>query len=305
MTRREREGYLWIILASVGFSTMPTMVKLLYLHSDFAPMDLAIWRYIFAVPLIGALVALKRRTAKNAFQSDVPRRAMLLIGVLLSGAVLTTFFGLERMPASIYVVLFYSYPAMVTLLSLLLGEAIGARVWLALALALLGVVLTVPDLSAAGSGDLIGVALALVNAAIVAVYYVIAKRALSGVADVSGASAWMMVGTLLVLLLLIPLRGLAAPPNLLTVLLLLGVASVGTALPIFAINNAIQRIGAAQASLVSTVEPPLSIIVAMLVLGEVIVGLQWLGAALILGSVIFLQLRPRAKLDLSIAHEAS
>ena len=76
-------------------------------------------------------------------------------------------------------------------------------------------------------------------------------------------------------------------------------------MPIFSINLAIQRIGAAQASLVATVEPPLSMVVAMVVLGEVIIGVQWLGAALIIGSVVFLQVRPRKPLDLSIAHEGS
>ena len=304
MTRREREGYFWIILAAVGFSTMPTMIKAAYLNSALEPMDLAIWRYIFAVPMILGLVYFTRRRANGNRLSDVPVRRMLLIGVLMSVAVLTTFFGLERMPASIYIVLFYSYPAMVALLSLFLGEAIGARVWVALAMALIGVVLTVPDLSAAGSGDMIGVALALFNAAVVAVYYVIAKRELAGILDVSGASAWMMVGTLIVLLLLVPVRGLQMPPNLVTTLMLLGIASLGTALPIFAINLAIQRIGAAQTSLVSTVEPPMSMFVAMLVLGEVIIGIQWLGAALIIASVVFLQLRPRNKLDLSIVREA-
>lgn len=304
MSRREREGYFWIILAALGFSTMPTMIKVAYLHSALEPMDLAIWRYIFAVPMIGGLVYLQRRSAQGKGSSDVPVHRMLLIGVLMSVAVLTAFFGLERMPASIYVVLFYSYPAMVALLSLLLGEAIGARIWVALAMALTGVALTVPDLSAAGSGDTVGVALALFNAAVVAVYYVIAKRELADILDVSGASAWMMVGTLIVLLLLVPLRGLQAPPNLLTFLMLFGIASLGTALPIFAINSAIQRIGAAQTSLVSTIEPPLSMLVSMVVLGELIIGVQWLGAALIIGSVIFLQLRPRNKVDLSIAHEA-
>ena len=304
MSRREREGYFWIILAAVGFSTMPTMIKAAYLHSALEPMDLAIWRYIFAVPMILGLVYFTRRTANGNRLSDVPVRRMLLIGVLMSVAVLTTFFGLERLPASMYIVLFYSYPAMVALLSLFLGEAIRARVWVALAMALVGVVLTVPDLSAGGSGDMIGVALALFNAAIVAVYYVIAKRELAGILDVSGASAWMMVGTLIVLLLLVPVRGLQMPPNLVTTLMLLAVASLGTALPIFAINLAIQRIGAAQASLVSTVEPPLSMIVAMAVLGEVIIGIQWLGAALIIASVVFLQLRPRKPLDLTIVHEA-
>ena len=48
----------------------------------------------------------------------------------------------------------------------------------------------------------------------------------------------------------------------------------------------------------------MSMIVSMLILGEVILGVQWMGAALIVGSVIILQLRPRNRIDLSIAHEA-
>jgi len=169
---------------------------------------------------------------------------------------------------------------------------------------LTGVVLTVPDFQAAGGVDKFGLALVLANAAIVAIYYLLSKRALAGVVDVSGASAWMMLGTLFVLALLIPLRGLQMPPNALTLLMLLGIATLGTVLPVFGINLAIQRIGAAQASLISTVEPPLSMLVSMFVLGELILALQWVGAALIIGSVIVLQLRPRNRLDISIAHEA-
>ena len=56
----------------------------------------------------------------------------------------------------------------------------------------------------------------------------------------------MMVGTLAVLLLLIPLRGLQLPQNALSIIMLVGIAALGTVLPIFAINLAIQRIGAAQ-----------------------------------------------------------
>lgn len=304
MPRKEREGFLWILLAAAGFSVMPTMVKITYLHSSFQPMDIAIWRFILAVPMIWALVAASRRSAPPSWKSDAPVKSVLLIGILLSAAVLAAFFGLERLPASTYIVLFYSYPAMVVLLSVVMGEPIGLKAWLALAMALTGVLLTVPDFTAAGGGDAVGVALVLANAVIVAVYYILSKRALNGVADVSGASAWMMLGTLLILLLLIPFRGLQLPPNLLTLLMLFGIATLGTVLPVFAINLAIQRIGAARASLVSTVEPPMSMIISMLVLGEVIVAVQWFGAALIIGSVVVLQLRSRNQIDISIAHEA-
>lgn len=304
MSRKEREGVLWVLLAAAGFALMPSMVKTTYLHSSFAPFDIAIWRFVIAVPMMWALVYRSRRAAAVARPSDAPIRSMLAVGVVISAAVLAAFFALERLPGSTYIVLFYSYPAMVVVLSVLLGERIQPIAWLALAMALTGIVLTVPDLMVGADIDSFGVALALFNAAIVACYYLLAKRTLAGVVDVSGASAWMMVGALAVLLLLIPLRGLQMPPNALSVFMLVGIAALGTVLPIFAINLAIQRIGAAQTSLISTVEPILSMIVSMLILAEVIQAIQWLGAALIIGSVIVLQLRPSNRIDTSIVREA-
>lgn len=304
MSRREREGFLWIILAASCFALTPTMVKLVYRLSSFEPMDIAIWRVILAVPIMWALVLLMRRSARKPLSNHMPVGKLLFIGLIVSAAVLCAFYALERLPGSAYSVLLYTYPAMVALLSRLLGDEIHKRTWRALALALLGVALTVPDLSAAGGADIAGIGLALLNAATIAIYYLLTRRALAGVENVSQASAVMMVGSLFSMLTLIPARGLLMPEGASTLLLLLGIAILGTVTPVFAINQALQRIGAAQASLVSTVEPVLAMLVAMLVLGEAVLGLQWLGAALIVGSVIALQLRPRNRIDLNIAHEA-
>ena len=304
MTRREREGFLWIMLAAAGFSVMPTLVKLIYLHSTFVPMDIAIWRFMIAAPLMWTLALFGRRSAISAPGEQLPVARLLIIGVLIAAAVMAAFFSLERLPGSTYIVLLYSYPAMVALLLRLLGDRIHARTWIALGLALVGVALTVPNIGSAADVDLLGVGLALLNAAVIAIYYLFTRRALEGVVDVTRASAVMMIGTFIIMLILILLRGLQFPQNPLTVVLLVGIGIFGTVLPVVGVNIAVQRIGAAQASLVSTVEPIMSLIVSMLILGEVIFALQWLGAALIVGSVIVLQLRPRNRIDLSIAHEA-
>ena len=137
----------------------------------------------------------------------------MVIGTLFAVAVLCGFFALQRLPGSTYVVLFFTYPAMIVLLSTLLGEAISPRAWLALALALIGVGLTVPDFVVPNAVDPVGAILALANAAIVAAYYLMARRVLAGVEDISRASAHMMGATLLILLLSLPARGLQMPQN--------------------------------------------------------------------------------------------
>ncbi len=304
MTRREREGFLWIMLAAAGFSVMPTMVKLTYLHSTFEPIDIAIWRFVLAAPIMWALVLYSRRSTAVKANEELPVTRLLVIGVFIATAVFAAFFALERLPGSTYIVLLYAYPAMVALMSRLLGDKIHARTWFALGLALVGVALTVPNVATAAETDAVGVGLALLNAAIIAIYYLLTRRALDGVVDVSRASAVMMISTFIIMIMLILLRGLQFPQNPLTALMLIGIGVFGTVLPVFGVNIAVQRIGAAQASLASTVEPIMSMIVSMLILSEVILALQWAGAALILASVVVLQLRPRKRIDLSIAHEA-
>ncbi|MDE2818186.1 MAG: DMT family transporter [Chloroflexota bacterium] len=304
MSAREREGLMWILAAAIGFAFIPTIVKTIYNHANFEPLDLAVWRFVLAAPLMWILVGLRTRSQGPARGKGISPIGSAFIGLLFAAAVLCGFFALQRLPGSTYIVLFFTYPAMIVLLSTFLGEAISPRAWLALALALVGVGLTVPDVIVPDAVDPVGAVLALANAAIVAAYYLLARRVLTGVEDISRASAHMMSATLLILLLSVPIRGLQFPQNPATLVGLFGIATLGTVLPVFATNIAIQRIGPARASLVSTIEPVLAMVVAMILLGEVIAPLQWLGAALIVGSVVILQLRAANKVNINVAHEA-
>ena len=171
MSKQEREGFFWILAAAAGFAFIPTIVKTVYSQSSFEPLDLAVWRFILAVPLIWALVGLRRRSGGPSRGRNISAIGAMFSGLLFAAAVLCAFFALERLPGSTYVVLFFTYPAMIVLLSALLGESITPRAWLALALALVGVGLTVPDFVVPDAVDPVGVFLALINAAIVAVYY--------------------------------------------------------------------------------------------------------------------------------------
>lgn len=295
MTRDQRDGLLWILLSALGYAFMPTLVKTVYANSTFEPMDIALWRFLFAVPLIWILVSLRQRTISAKEKEPIPVKKVVLLGFIFAFAALTAFFGLERLPASTYVVLFYTYPAMVVVLSFFLGEPIQRMAWVALAMALFGVALTVPDFATAGAGDIVGVSFAFANAGVVALYYIVSKRVMAGVNDVFRGTAFLMVGTLCTLLVLIPFRGIQIPQNPTTWLSMLTIAAFCTVMPVFGVNLGIQKIGASQASLISTAEPVMSMMVAMVLLGEIILPIQWVGAGFIIGSVILLQLRPARK----------
>lgn len=292
MASMPRDGIFLIVSASAGYAFLPTLVRFIYASSTFEPTDLAIWRFIFAIPIIWiALGLLRRREGASAPPMGVPVWKPLALGLLYATGVWTAFTGLERIPASVFVVLFYSYPAMVALLSALTGVRLGGLAWLALGMTLLGVVLTVPDLfSNMNRLDGLGVLLALGNAFSVAIYFLLSKRALRRARDMRLTAAWQITGCGLSIFAIIPWVGLQMPENPATWLALLALSSISTAYPLFALNAGIQKIGAANASIMSSLEPVLGMVLAAVFLAELILPVQWLGAGLIVSAVILLAL---------------
>lgn len=282
----EREGFIYIGLSIVGYAFLPIFVRLLQ-QAGMHPLDIATWRFAFAAPALWLLLAALRRPAP-AYR--LPRLRLLLLGALLALAALSAFFGLERLPAGVYVLLFYSYPAMVAVLAALLGERLSRRAWAALGLALVGVILTIPDLGAGLGGDAgAGVLLALVNALAVAVYFVLNSRLLRGHTGLAYASAWVISGALAAVLALALARPVSAAPNATSWLYLLALALLCTVLPVFTLTAGIQKLGAAKAAIAGTFEPVLTIVLAALILGESVQPGQLVGGAFILASIILLQ----------------
>lgn len=291
MNNHQRDGAIFILLSVVGYSFLPIWVKQIQ-ASGLGSLDIAILRFAFATPIFWLIIRARRLPKPD---KPLPRRALLGMGSLLALAALTGFWGLERLPAGTLVVLFYSYPAMVAVLSLLLGEKLPSKGWAALALTTIGIFFTVPDFTAGLSGDnLIGVILALVNALLVAVYFILSGRLLRGHTAMAQASAWSITGGLLVLALIVPFRGLSLPSTPSAWAFLLVLASFSTVFPVFFLNSGIQKVGAARAAILGTVEPVLTTVLAMIFLGERMQPVQLIGAAFILASIILLQTQPRS-----------
>jgi drug/metabolite transporter (DMT)-like permease len=74
-----------------------------------------------------------------------------------------------------------------------------------------------------------------------------------------------------------------------------GIATVSTVLGGFLLTVGIQKVGAARASIIGTVEPILTLIFARIFLGEEMLPVQLIGGAFIVASVLVLQLGSRAK----------
>ncbi len=291
MERSQRDGMLFIFLAVSGYAFLPTLVKQIQ-ALGMLPLDIALWRFTFAMPVLWLIIFVRRAPPPA---QPLPRRRLLGLGVLMSAAALTAFFALERMPASTLIVLFYTYPTMVAIISLFLGERLSAQGWVALGLTLIGIVLTVPNLGAGwDEGDLIGVGMALLNALVVAVYYVLNSRLLRGHSSLMRASAWVIVGSFATMVVTALIRRDVLIPDSPTMwAYLLALATVCTVLPIFCLTIGIQKLGAPKAAIIGTVEPILTIVIAAVTLGERMEPGQVLGGVFIIASVLLLQVPSR------------
>jgi drug/metabolite transporter (DMT)-like permease len=282
----QQRGTLFIVLSATAYSFFSLWVKNLQ-AAELGPLDIAFWRFLFAVPAFWLVVAALRLPAT---EKPLPRAQLLGMGILLTGSTLLAFLGLEKLPASTFIVLFYTSPALVALMALLTGERLPRSGWVALCLTLIGTFLTVPDFGQGLSGDnLTGVALALLSAFVVALYYMVSSRLLRGHNSTGRATAWSMVGAFLPILVLTPFRTTTTPADISVWGNLLGLIVVSTVFPVFFLHAGIQKIGPARAAILGTLEPLLTIVWAAVFLGERLEPIQLLGGALILASVVILQ----------------
>lgn len=294
MTRAQRDGILFIILAAVAYALLPILAKVIYTDPALEPLDVLTWRFAFAAPAVWLAIAVMRPTPPPPNFSRVKMMGMGVLFLCIAGC---AFFALQVVPASLYTALLYTYPAMVAVLSALLGERLPIRGWIALALTIIGVLLAIPPEkeTAVISTPLEGVIFCLFNAFLYAIYLVISGRLLKGQGQAAAhTSLWSITGAFLALILLAPLHGLSVPtlPEAWAGLAALGVIS--TVVPSFAMLAGIARLGAARASILSTSEPIMTVILALILFPdtEKMTELQLVGGLLIIISVIILELRP-------------
>src|SRR5690349_3567127 len=127
-------GEMLILIAAMISGVKPIFFKGLY-AMDMQPMDVLTWRFIIAVPAIWLLTLWLERGTKQPKvpTSPLPRRNLLLVGILFAGVSTVGFWGLAVMPAGTWLVLSYAYPAVVALFGLFMGERLASRAWFALA----------------------------------------------------------------------------------------------------------------------------------------------------------------------------
>jgi drug/metabolite transporter (DMT)-like permease len=289
-------GTVMCLGSGAAFGAMAIFGKLAYGEGATVGTLLAV-RFVLAAVVFWALV-LASGAAREV--RALPRRdvgtALGLGGVGYALQAGCYFAALTRIDASLLSLLLYTFPAIVAAAAVALGrERIDGRRVAALLLASSGLVLVV---AGAGTGalDPLGAGLGLGAAFVYSTYILVSEgvavrmrpTVLSAIVC-TGAAASLTAGAAA----LGELR-----PGALTAagwgwLACLGAISTVAAISLFFAG--LRRVGPTAASILSTVEPLVTVLLAAIVFGEVLGPLQLLGGALVLSAVPVLHARLRRR----------
>ena len=279
----QRRGML-LMLASVAlFSLMDAGLKLLSAH--YPPFQVAALRGLSSLPLV---LAWALWTVGPRALLRVRWSLHLLRGVLGIAMMASFVYALKRLPLSTAYSIFFVAPLLITALSVpILGEKVGPRRWSAIAVGLVGVLVV---LRPTGEGMLTWAGLAVLVAAFGYAVSAITVRVLARTDPSQAITFWLLA------LMALGAGALALPgwvPLRAQDLWIVGGIGVAGAIGQYAITEAFRL---AEASRVAPLEYSAlvwGVLLDLSLWGVLPDGLTWLGAAIIVGSGLYLIRRER------------
>jgi drug/metabolite transporter (DMT)-like permease len=301
MARMPRTGALFCFASAASFGAMGVFGKLAYEQGATVGTLLATRFVLAAVLLWLAVLATGRlRTLRRLPRRDV-RLALALGAVGYSAQAGGYFAALERLDASLLALLIYTFPVMVTVAALALGrEQFSGRTAAALTVACGGLALVLAG-AAGGALDPLGTALGL-GAAVVYSAYILVSEGVAARIGALALSTLVCTGAA-VTLTLGALAGGGLDPGAVSAEgygWLAAIAVVSTVGAVGLFFAGLRRVGPAAASILSTLEPVVTVGLAFAVFAESLGPAQVLGGALVLSAVLAV----RAPAGLAVAPAA-
>lgn len=262
--------------------------------------DVLLWRFLIAVPVAWAFIAVRARLGGPS-PFSVEWRPRFVAGLAFGAVAWMAFAGLDNLPAALYIVIIYTYPAMVAIGSWLLGKPTSRHIWVAVGITLLGIAFTVPEiLSEASDATTFGVIMTLGNAALYAGYVIYSERLVTGDSGGDGlvASAWSLTGSLTFAAIVTAFSWpVSAPQSPGGISSMIGLAVISTVIASMAFFLGVRHLGPASAALIAATEPVLTLIWIVTILHESLRPIQLLGAALVIAGVVWSQKPPKRHIE--------
>lgn len=280
-----RSAILLVLLSAIGFGSIALFAHTAY-AAGVSPTMLLAWRFLLAVAMLAPVVKLRRL--------PLPRGRTLagfgLMGLLYTAQSQCYFTALMHASSGLVGLLLYIYPVLVTLIALAFGwERLDRRMLVLLLTAIAGLAIM---LGGNLQGQPLGIALGILGAAIYAVYITIGGRITQNT-DPLAATLVVMATAALGNGSFALASGDPLPAGGMAWLAIAAIALFSTVIAIGTFLIGIKVIGPARASIISTLEPVVTICLGVVFLGESVSPQQLVGGAMVLAAVALLAQRPK------------
>ncbi len=268
-----------VVLAIVGtflFALKSIVIKLAY-AADATSLDVLAVRMAMALPFYVAMLCWLRRPSSENNRRPITGTQVAVAMVLgFLGYYLASYLdlrGLEYISAQLERLTLFTYPTMVAVLAaMFLKEPLTPRIIAAIALSYAGVFLMYGQEARTSPSGAVGwgVALVLGSAFSYSLYLLLAKPMMQRIGSRRFTSLAMIGSTAFVAVHYVAAMPVSNLLKLAPVVYLYGfvLAVVCTVLPSFMINESIVRIGATRTTVIGTVGPVLTMLLAIVVLDE-------------------------------------
>lgn len=274
-------GIFLSLAAAASFATNSTLARIAY-DQGATPLSVATFRTILAAVILFVILRLWRVPI-----SLPPRRRWQALGL---GLLLATYsFGLlgavERIPVALAVLIFYLYPLLTAVGAWATGQE---RMTLPLGLSLVAAFIGLGLVLNTGTAELDGIGIALaVLAAVFNTALVLLNRRMVGDADSRPISLYMLICAAVIFVGAdIGLGAFPVPQSTVGLAAFIGVG-LFYSFSIITFFMAISMIGPIRNGIFMNFEPVTSVFLGVVVLSQVLQPLQFLGAAIVIGAIVF------------------
>ena len=288
-----RRGLMLVVLAAALWGTSGVATKTIYTLVDISPISVAAFRLALGAPLL--LAAFRLTSGQRSFRVARADLAwMLLAGAALGMSQACYFAAISRVGVAIAtLVTICTAPVLVCLFSAaLLRERLTRAVVGSLACALIGTVLLIgvgrTDSGLQASAALGGIALALAAAFGFAGFILVSRLLANRYHPLLSITIAVGIGAVLLLAVSAITTGITVsyPWPVWALFLYLGLVPTALGYALFYLG--VQHTTASEASVASLVEPLTATGLALILFGEHLGALGLLGAALLIGAIVFL-----------------
>ena len=281
-------GSAMVLSAAAGFGTLAIFGKLAA-EVGMPISTLLFFRFVVATATLWSVLPLV-----NNYILPSGKEFWFALGIGLIYGVMTLlfFWGLTFITAGLAAIVFYTYPVHVFVISAtLLDEPVTRTKFVALAFGIVGMLVILGGNTEAINP--IGVGLVLLAALCYAIYSTGSRAALQQV-DTGTFTATAMIATLVSMLpYWISSGNLAFPISGYGWSLIVGIGTIGTAVPIVLYVGGLNRIEATHASVIGTSEPVLTVLLGLVLLGEAVTLRVFVGGFIVLVGVLIIQFDSR------------